>query len=117
MSIGGDRYDDLESQTAMANVFLDFRGSIVAPEVGPARVSVSAPFSMTGWAFALTTLGEIAHDDTLLGAGIGTMTLTPFPTITDFPPSWMVESVQFEFAQPVPEPSTLLLFGRAPSAS
>lgn len=110
MSIGGDRYDDLESQTAMANVFLDFRGSIIAPAVGPARVSLSAPFSLTGRAFALTPFGEIAHDDALLGAGIGTMTLIPFPTSTEFPPGWMVESVEFEFAQPTPEPSTLLLF-------
>jgi hypothetical protein len=111
MSIGGDRYDDIESQTAMANVFLDFRGSIIAPETGPARVSLSAPFSLTGRAFALTPLGEIAHDVALIGAGIGTMTLIPFPTSPDFPPSWMVESVEFEFAQPTPEPSTLLLFG------
>jgi hypothetical protein len=111
MTIGGDRYDDLESVNAMANVFVNFTGSIIAPEVGPARVSLSAPFSFTGRAFALTPFGEIAHDEALLGAGIGTMTLTPFPTITGFPPGWLVESVQFDFAQPTPEPSTLLLFG------
>jgi hypothetical protein len=113
MTIGGDRYDDLESINAMANVFLNFSGSIIAPDLGPARVSLSAPFSLTGQAFALTPLGEIAHDDLLLGRGTGTMTLVPFPTQSpDFPPGWMVESVRFDFAQTtVPEPSTLLLLG------
>ena len=111
MTIGGDRYDDIESQTAMANVFLDFRGSIIAPEVGPSRVSLSAPFSLTGRVFALTPFGEIAHDVAVRGAGMGTMTLIPFPPSADLPPGWMVESLEFEFAQPTPEPSTLLLFG------
>ncbi len=111
MTIGGDRYDDLESQLAMANVTLNFKGFITAPDVGPARVSLSAPFSLTGQAFALTPLGEIAHDDPLFGRGTGTVTLIPFPTQSEFPPGWMVESVRFDFAQPTPEPSTLVLFG------
>jgi hypothetical protein len=111
MTIGGDRYDDLESVNAMANIFLNFTGSVIAPPTGPSRVSLSAPFSLTGRAFALTPLGEIAHDEALLGSGIGTLTLIPFPTISEFPPGWMVESVRFDVAQPVPEPSTLLLLG------
>jgi hypothetical protein len=111
MTIGGDRYDDVESVNAMANVFLDFSGSIVAPATGPARVSLSAPFSLTGRAFALTPLGEIAHDDALRGRGVGTMTLVPFPTSSEFPPGWIVESLRFDFAQPTPEPATLLLLG------
>jgi hypothetical protein len=111
MTIGSDHYDDVESMNAMANVFLNFSGSIIAPETGAARVSLSAPFSFTGRAFALTPFGEIAHDEALLGAGIATMTLTPFPTLSEFPPGWMVETVRFDFAQPTPEPSTLLLIG------
>ena len=111
MTIGGDSYDDLESINAMANVDLSFSGAIVAPEVGPARVSLSAPFSFTGRAFALTPFGEIAHDEALLGSGIGTMTLIPFPPLAEFPPGWMVESMRFDFAEPTPEPSTLLLLG------
>lgn len=111
MTIEGDRYDDLESLNAMANAFLTFTGSIIAPAVGPARVSLSAPFSLTGRVFAVTPFGEIAHDDPLRGQGTGTMTLVPFPTLTDFPPGWMVDTVRFDFAQPTPEPSTLLLLG------
>jgi hypothetical protein len=111
MTVGGDRYDDLESVNAMANVYLNFSGSIIAPGVGPARVSLSAPFSFTGQAFALTPFGEIAHDSVLLGRGMGTMTLVPYPPLAGFPPGWMVESVQLDFGQPTPEPSTLLLLG------
>lgn len=110
MTIGGDRYDDVESANAMANIFLDFTGSIIAPEVGASRVSLSAPFAFMGRAFALTPFGEIAHDETLLGRGVGTMTLIPL-TIEGFPPGWTVESVRFDFAQPTPEPSTLLMIG------
>jgi hypothetical protein len=111
MTIGNDRYDDIESQLANANVFLNFTGSIIAPEVGPARVSLSAPFSLTGSVFAVTPEGELAHDETLAGSGVGTLTLVPFPTQADFPPGWLVESVRFDFGQPTPEPSTLLLLG------
>jgi hypothetical protein len=111
MAIGGDRYDDLESVMAMANIFLNFSGGVIAPPTGPSRVSLTAPFSFSGRAFALTPFGEVAHDLALRGSGVGTMTLVPFPTISDFPPGWMVESVRFDFAQPVPEPSTLLLLG------
>jgi hypothetical protein len=111
MTIDGDRYDDLESITAMANVFLTFNGSIIAPETGPAQVSLSAPFSFTGTAVAFTPFGETAHDDVLLGRGVGTVTLIPFPPHPDFAPGWMVDAVRFDFAQPTPEPSTLLLLG------
>lgn len=110
MTIGGDRYDDVESINAMANIFLNFTGSIMAPEVGASRVSLSAPFSFTGRTFALTPFGEIAHDETVLGGGIGTLTLSPL-TLEGFPPGWTVESLRFDFAQPTPEPSTLLLIG------
>jgi hypothetical protein len=72
---------------------------------------VSAPFSLTGRAFALTPFGEFAHDDLLFGGGIATVTLVPFPAIPDFGPSWIVDSARFDFVQPVPEPSTLVLVG------
>jgi hypothetical protein len=72
---------------------------------------LSAPFSLTGRALAATPLGAIAHNDELFGGGVGTVTLVPFPAEAGFPPSWMVQSVRFDFAQPTPEPSTLLLLG------
>src|SRR5690606_9144776 len=53
MTIGDDRYDDLESVVAMANIFLNFSGGVIAPPTGPSRVALSAPFTLTGRAFAL----------------------------------------------------------------
>jgi hypothetical protein len=111
MTIGGDGYEVSESVTSMADVFLRFDGSFIAPDMGPAQTTVSAPFSLTGRAFALTPLGEFAHDVPLFGRGIGTATLIPYPPEAGFAPSWMVESVRFDFAQPVPEPATVLLLG------
>jgi hypothetical protein len=111
MTIEGDRYDISESVTAIADVFLHIGGSVLAPEMGPARLTVSAPFSLTGRAFALTPFGELAHDDSLSGRGLATVTLVPYPANPDFGPSWMVDSARFEVAQPVPEPSTLVLVG------
>jgi hypothetical protein len=113
MTIEGDRYDISESVTSIADVFLHINGSVLAPEMGPARATVSAPFSLTGRAFALTPFGEFAHDDLLFGRGMATVTLVPYPANPDFGPSWIVDSARFEVAQPVPEPSTLVLFGTA----
>jgi hypothetical protein len=111
MTIEGNRYDISESVTATADVFLHLDGSVLAPGMGPARPTVSAPFSLTGRAFALTPFGEFAYDERLFGRGTATVTLVPYPANPDFAPSWMVDSARFDFAQPVPEPSTLLLVG------
>lgn len=111
MTIEGDRYDISESVTAIADVFLHLDGSVLAPGMGPARATVSAPFSLTGRAFALTPFGEFAHDDLLFGRGTATVTLVPYPAIPELDPSWMVDSARFDFVQPVPEPSTLVLVG------
>jgi hypothetical protein len=94
-----------------ADVLLYFDRSFIAPGMGPAQATVSAPFSLTGRAFALTPFGEFAHDDQLFGHGVGTVTLVPFNPEAGFPPSWVPQSVRFDFAQPTPEPSTLLLVG------
>jgi hypothetical protein len=72
--------------------------------MGPARPTVSAPFSLTGRAFALTPFGEFAFDDLLFGRGTATVTLVPYPANPDFAPSWMVDSARFDFAQPGPSP-------------
>lgn len=111
MTIEGDRYDISESVAAIADVFLRVDGSVLAPEIGPAQAMVSAPFSLTGRAFALTPFGELAHDDLLFGQGIATVTLVPHHPNPDFGPSWRVDSARFDFAQPVPEPSTFVLVG------
>ncbi len=117
MTIGGDQYPVTENRDATADVLLHFDGSFIAPETGPAQAVVSAPFSLTGRAFALTPFGEFAHDDQLFGHGVGTVTLVPFNPEAGFPPSWVPQSVRFDFAQPTPEPSTLLLVGTCAVAS
>ncbi len=116
MTIGGDRYDVTDSVTAMSDVHLHFDGSFIAPDMGPDRATVTAPFSLSGEAFALTPLGNFAHNDQLFGNGIGTVTLVPFNPQAGFDPSWTVENVTFDFAQPTPEPSTLLLIGTCVAA-
>ena len=111
MTIEGDSYALSSSVTAIADVFLQLDGSVLAPEMGPPQTTVSAPFWLSGRAFALTPLGEIAHDNLLFGRGMATVTLVPYPANQDFSPSWMVDSARFDFAEPVPEPATLILVG------
>ena len=116
MTIGGDVYPVTDSGTAMADVRLRFDGSFIAPAMGPDRATVTAPFSLSGEAFALTPLGNFAHNDQLFGHGIGTVTLVPFNPEAGFDPSWTIDAVRFDFAQPTPEPSTLVLLGTCVAA-
>ena len=111
MTIEGDHYVVNSSINPEADAFLLLDGSIIAPDTGPSQATVSAPFTLTGLALAASPLGGIAHHDELFGRGRATVTLVPFPPQAGFPPSWMVDSVRFDFAQPTPEPSTLLLLG------
>lgn len=115
MTIEGDHYAVTDSVTSTSDLFLEFHGSFIAPEMAD-RATVTAPFSLTGQAFALTPLGEFAHNDQLFGHGVATTTLVPFNPEAGFAPSWTVESVRFDFAQPTPEPSTLLLIGTCVAA-
>jgi hypothetical protein len=111
MTIEGDRYDDLVSASATANIELIFSGSVTAPRLGPSEVEVSAPFLLTGNASALNPFGDFAHNAVLHGSGAATLVLVPYPTIGDFPPSWAVKTLTFDISQPTPEPSTLVLLG------
>ena len=112
LTIGGDRYEDLSSINSPTSVILSFEGSVLAPPLGSSTsATISAPFTLNGQLIALTPLGEYAHNDVLRGAGIATLTLVPYPSIPDFPPSWLVDTVRYDFAQPTPEPSTLVLLG------
>jgi hypothetical protein len=111
MTIEGEHFDVNDSVLSTSDAHLHFDGSFIAPATGPDRVTLTAPFSLTGEAFALTPLGNFAHNDQLFGHGVGTVTLVPFNPAAGFDPSWTVENVRFDFAQPTPEPSTLLLIG------
>ena len=111
MAIGGDEYGVSDNVNSTADLLLHFDGSFVAPAMGPDRATVTTPFSLTGRAFALTSLGEFAHNDQLFGRGVTTVSLLPFNPQAGFDPSWTVDNVRFDFLQPTPEPATLLLIG------
>ena len=104
MTVDGNTFDDFEGASATGNLELSFTGSVLAPQFDGMPVSVSAPFSLTGVASApgLNAL--------LLGSGTATLSLVAFETATN-PPSWSAQQVRFDFAQPTPEPTTLLLLG------
>ena len=109
-SIGGQEYPVNDALDTNSNAILHFDGSFIAPAMGSQAI-LSAPFSMTGNAYAINALGEYGAYYSLVGRGVGTVTLVPYNPEAGFPPSWTVESVRFDFAQPTPEPSALLLLG------
>jgi len=111
MTVGGNEYGVSDNINANSDLFLHFDGSFIAPAMGPALATVSAPFSLTGQAFAVNSLGETVLNNQIFGHGIGTVTLVPYNPAAGFPPSWMTRDVRFDFLQPTPEPATLLLIG------
>jgi hypothetical protein len=111
MTVDGNQFAITDSQDANANLLLHFGGSFIAPAMGPAQATVSAPFSLTGQALAVDSVNQTAVDDQIFGHGIGTVTLLPYNPAAGFPPSWVARRVRFDFLQPTPEPSTLLLIG------
>jgi PEP-CTERM motif len=111
MTIDGNSYPVTDAIDANARLFLHIDGSFIAPAMGPARTTIAAPFSLTGDAHAVGPRGETLVSATLIGRGIGTASLVPFNPAAGFPPSWVVDNVRFDFAQPTPEPSTLILLG------
>ena len=108
-TLNGVSYPDVDSMDAPAYTNLFFRGGAVAPEVG-APTSIETPFTLDG-GFYLAGTGLLRE---LTGAGTATLFLRPYGA-PDFPPSWFVEGVRFDFADaaPVPEPATLTLTASA----
>ena len=74
------------------------------------RTTIATPFTFDG-GFFLSGTGLLRE---LTGSGTATLALRPFGA-ADFPPSWFIESVTYDFADsaPVPEPSTLALTATA----
>jgi PEP-CTERM motif len=111
MTVGGNEYGVSDNINANSDLFLHFDGSFIAPAMGPPVATVSVPFSLTGQAHAINSLGETVLDDQIFGHGIATVSLLPYNPQAGFDPSWTVDTARFDFLQPTPEPSTLLLIG------
>ena len=99
-----------------AFVGLEFSGSFVTPPFATSAV-VTAPFQLIpftsstgGSAFSLPFPDSALRS--LAGSGTATITLSPYAA-PDFPNRWSVDSVRYDFtaADPVPEPTTMLLVG------
>ena len=89
---------------------LFFRGTAVAPPVGDEPTTLTAPFTLDG-GFYLAGTGLLQE---LTGAGTATLSLRPYGA-ADFPASWFIEGIRYDFADPapVPEPATLTLTATA----
>jgi hypothetical protein len=89
---------------------LFFRGTAVAPPAGDGATTVMAPFTLDGGFY----LGGTGLLQEFTGAGTATLSLRPYGLV-DFPPSWFIEGIRYDFADPapVPEPATLTLTATA----
>jgi hypothetical protein len=109
-TLNGVTYPDTGSADPPAYSNLFFRGSAIAPPVGDSPTTLMAPFTVDG-GFYLAGTG--LHRE-LVGAGTATLSLRPYGLV-DFPPSWFIEGIRYDFADqaPVPEPATLTLTATA----
>lgn len=112
LTFEGESYQVTENDEG-ASVAVDLSGSFVAPPFGSSAV-ITAPFrlelpsrSNSGSLFFLPH-PKNPSPTFLTGAGTATVTLSPWGA--EFPGSWTVDAVRYEFA-PVPEPGTILTVG------
>jgi hypothetical protein len=105
-TLNGVTYPDVDSMNSPAYTNLFFRGSAVAPPVGNGPTTITAPFTFDG-GFYLMGTGLLRE---LTGAGTATLSLRPYGAV-DFPPSWFIEGIRYDFAAPAatPEPATVTL--------
>ena len=111
-TLNGVAYPDVDAANSPAGTSMFFRGTAIAPPVTDQPMSVTAPFSFEG-GFFLSGTGLLRE---LTGEGTATLALRPFGR-PEFPPSWFIERIQYDFGAPapVPEPASLALlaFGLA----
>jgi hypothetical protein len=109
-TLNGVTYPDVDGLNSPAYTNSFFRGTAVAPPVGDGPTTIMAPFMFDG-GFYLTGTGLLRE---LTGAGTATLSLRPYGAV-DFPPSWFIEGIRYDFADsaPVPEPATLTLTATA----
>jgi hypothetical protein len=116
MTLRGEVYDQFDTSTPHA-LLLRMMGSVVAPSFseGP-EVTVRAPFTLSG----LFTFfdGTDVHMVPILGRGTATVQFSRQPPGEQPQVGWFSQRVRYDFdgAQPVPEPSTMLLLGSGVAA-
>jgi hypothetical protein len=85
-------------------------GTLILPSVGLQPLTFVAPFTFTGSLF-LAPVGMGGAE--LVGSGWAAVWLTP-ASISGLPPLWRITQMRYDFsADPIPEPSTLVLLGGA----
>jgi len=109
-TLNGVTYPDVDDGNSPAFTNTFFHGSVDAPPVGNGRTTIATPFTFDG-GFFLSGTGLLRE---LTGSGTASLALRPFGA-ADFPPSWFIESVTYDFTDsaPVPEPSTFALTATA----
>jgi hypothetical protein len=111
-TLDGIFHEDVGSLGAKASALIGFSSRHVLPPIGSTAV-LRDPFTMEGSFFA-----EGTGVDTLVGSGIVTTTWTSFGS-NESGPVWDLTFARYDFfgATPVPEPTTLVLFGVAGAAA
>lgn len=109
-TLNGVTYPDVDDANSPAYTYSEFHGTAFAPAVGGGPTTITAPFTFDG-GFYLMGTGLLRE---LTGAGTATLSLRPYG-LADFPPSWFIEGIRYDFADPapIPEPATLTLTATA----
>ncbi len=88
--------------------FMRFASSFLVPKIVPGQVAIIVPFTFT-MDFRFQDSADVAGFGTLVGSGLSTIILQDV-TQPNGPDYWDWVSVRYDFAEPVPEPGTVLLF-------
>lgn len=109
-TLQGTTYTNVGSAASVTSLSAQFSGSLLIPADFSGGV-VTAPFSFLGRFFygggSPTDPSGVAH---LFGGGTAYLGFVPYPA-PGFPGAFLLETVRYEFADPTPEPATMLLIG------
>jgi hypothetical protein len=101
--------------TPCGNLRIDFVGQTVVPPFGDfTKAILKEPVLFGATFFHLEEEGPFGSSEQLVASAIATLTLDKVEnSLPQFAgPAWRFESIQYEL-EPIPEPTTLLLFGTA----
>ena len=108
----GVTYDDMGMVDSPTAITMRFEGHAALPALQPLPVAVTGTFSLLeGSLFANSTLSPGSVP--IVGGGTALLSLSPAPLREGVPPGWVLNQIQYHFADQsaVPEPATLLLAG------